>query len=651
MPDDKRTKIGTGPVRPITGGAGAGRSAGSSVAGAAAAAAVTPAPATDPPGASGHATSYLPPQVDPLLGQTLAGRYLIQKKLGEGGMGAVYLATHNVLEKQVALKVLHGEFARKADLVERFMQEAKAASRIRHENVIDISDFGHTPEGLVFFAMELLQGHDLHEEVARARMAGQLLPWERSKRIFLQVCAALGAAHALGIIHRDLKPENIYLVEFLGEPDFVKLLDFGIAKQTELAEGERKLTRTGMLFGTPEYMSPEQARGETVDPRVDVYAMGCILYQLVTGRVPFEAENFMGVLSLHLTEPPPPIPPEVFDSIGAPRALAGVITQALAKDRNQRFSSIDELARAVRRASGDKATGPVVAASVPAPSSTQAHGRVKTQWTGNLSVPEADAAATPRSKRPLVLGAIVLAGGAAAAAAYVATRSPPAKDAGGAAASPTPGAASATIPTPPTPPAQAPATPGPPAVPAAPAVAPLPFPRARIHMVTSPADALVKDLTTGAVLGKTPLTFELASGHQPRQFALSHKGYSDSVVELVPDQATIEYSEKLARGAPGGSSVVHKIGDPGAASPPVPPGKQEPGKAEPATEPGKGSAARPGPSAPEGPASPASPAVPPTPPSPPSPPAPAKPDDDSIDPVLKADPSRAGSAGGAPSTP
>ena len=240
-------------------------------------------------------------------------------------MGAVYLAIpHNLLEKQVALKVLHGEFARKPDLVSRFMQEAKSASRIRHENVIDISDFGTTPEGLVFFAMELLKGHDLHEEIARARLAGQLLPWQRSKRIFLQICAALSAAHALGIVHRDLKPENIYLVDFLGEPDFVKLLDFGIAKLTEAGDNERKLTRTGMLFGTPEYMSPEQARGETVDRRVDVYAMGCILFQLVTGRVPFEAENFMGVLSMHLTQPPPTIPPEVFDSIGgAARARAG----------------------------------------------------------------------------------------------------------------------------------------------------------------------------------------------------------------------------------------------------------------------------------------------------------------------------------------
>src|SRR4029079_2008039 len=187
------------------------------------------------------------------------------RKLGEGGMGSVYLAMHTILEKQVALKVLHGEFARKPDLVDRFIQEAKSASRIRHENVIDISDFGVTPDGFVFFAMELLQGHDLHEEIARSKLAGVPLPWERSRKIFLQVCSALSAAHAQGIVHRDLKPENIYLIEFLGNKEFVKLLDFGIAKLTEVAEGDRKLTRTGMLFGTPEYMSPEQARGDAVD--------------------------------------------------------------------------------------------------------------------------------------------------------------------------------------------------------------------------------------------------------------------------------------------------------------------------------------------------------------------------------------------------
>jgi serine/threonine protein kinase len=551
VPDDKRTQIGpTGPAR---------APAGPSQAMAVSSPAGTPAPTTDPPGV--RATSYLQPGTDPMLGQVLAGRYLIQRKLGEGGMGAVYLATHNVLEKQVALKVLHGEFARKPDLVERFMQEAKAASRIRHENVIDISDFGTTPDGLVFFAMELLQGNDLHELIARARLAGQLLPWQRSKRIFLQICSALSAAHALGIIHRDLKPENIYLVEFLGEPDFVKLLDFGIAKLTEVADGDRKLTRTGMLFGTPEYMSPEQARGDTPDHRVDVYAMGCILFQLVTGRVPFEAENFMGVLSLHLVQPPPVIPPEVFDSIGAPRALAQVIDRALAKDREQRFPSIDELARAVRHASGDKLTGPVVAqANVQAPPQTATMGRVKTQWTGNLSVPEVEAAIPPKkSKLPMIIGAAVLVGGAAAAAAVLATRG------GGSAPAPGPGSASGgpvaaapTTPQSPTAPTAAPPVHTPPAAPALP---PLTFERTQIRLDSAPSKAEVRDPASGKVIGHTPFSFTLPASHNPRQFALHRNGYVDALVEIVPDQPKFEYTEKLEHGS-AVAPVVHRANDP-----------------------------------------------------------------------------------------
>ncbi|HSD86284.1 MAG TPA: serine/threonine-protein kinase, partial [Kofleriaceae bacterium] len=432
MAEEKKTQLGQTPGRTV-------RPTGNQAA-AVAAASPTAVPATGTPTPavemSKAKTSYLPEAPDPLLGATVADRYKVIRKLGEGGMGAVYLATHMVLEKQVALKVLHGEFARKPDLVERFMQEAKAASRIRHENVIDISDFGATPDGLVFFAMELLQGHDLHEEVARARLSGHLLPWSRTKKIFLQICGALSAAHARGIVHRDLKPENIYLVDFLGDPDFVKLLDFGIAKVTDVSseEGGRKLTKTGMLFGTPEYMSPEQARGEQVDHRVDIYAMGCILFQLISNRVPFEADNFMGVLSQHLTQEPPQIAPETFDQIGAPRALTDVIDKALAKDRNERWQTIDELANAIRQVSGDPLPADksqkMRAASVPSVGETtrarpptgpvetirkrEPTGRVKTQWTGNLKVPEvaADEPAAPKRKSPLpmILGAVVVAG-------------------------------------------------------------------------------------------------------------------------------------------------------------------------------------------------------------------------------------------------
>ncbi|HEX2691787.1 MAG TPA: serine/threonine-protein kinase [Kofleriaceae bacterium] len=620
---------------------------------------VTPGLTTDSP--ASPSTSYLPPADDPLLGQILAGRYLIQKKLGEGGMGTVYLATHNILEKQVALKVLHGEFARKPELVERFMQEAKAASRIRHENVIDISDFGTTSDGMVFFAMELLEGHDLHEEIARARLANQLLPWERSKRIFLQLSAALSAAHAIGIIHRDLKPENIYLVEFLGKPDFVKLLDFGIAKQTELSEGDRKLTRTGMLFGTPEYMSPEQARGEAVDHRVDVYAMGCILFQLVTGKVPFEADNFMGVLTMHLTEPPPVIPPEVLDSIGAPRVLAEVIRQAMAKDRNQRFATVDDLAHAVRHASGDKRIAPVVVEdSVPAPPALASIGRVKTQWTGSPSISAIDALPPSRSRLPILLGAVVLLGGAAAVAGYLMTRGGDEPSGRGLfAGSPTQGSSVASVPStsPVTPagPAAVPDAPAavpdaPPAPPVAPpaspvvsppvTVEPLAFEWAQIRLDSTPPGADVKDLTNGTLIGRTPFTFKVRPSRNARQFGLHRKNYLDAVVELIPDRQKIEYTEKLVRGPSGRPTVVRPVIPPKTNSdsppPPVDPASPKAGPSPPPVDPASPKA------------DPSPPKADPSPTPEPPPPAvkPPKPSDEDCEPpCLKADPSRTENAG------
>ncbi len=534
----------------------------------------TPAPVVPAPVASGttapdpsppvqRSTSYVPQTEDPLIGKTLAERYIIRRKLGEGGMGAVYLATHLLLEKQVALKILHGEFARKPDLVTRFMQEAKAASRIRHENVIDISDFGSTPDGLVFFAMELLDGHDLHELVARARLEGSLLPWSRSKRIFLQICGALTAAHAQGIVHRDLKPENIYLVDFLGDPDFVKLLDFGIAKLTEAADaGERKLTRTGMLFGTPEYMSPEQARGENVDHRVDIYAMGCILHQLVTGRVPFEADNFMGVLSLHLTEAPKRVPDDVLDRIEAPRALADVIDRALAKDRNVRYQTIEELANAVRTASGDplpvarsgraasvpggttpaprSPSSPGAAASgTPVPVAPEPTNRTRTAWTGNLSIPEEAAPqARGKSKAPLALAALVVVAGAAVAI-VMATR-------GGGSSAATPGSAStAPIAQVPTFADAAIAPPPPPPEPKLPETV-------AINLDSLPQGATVVELATGKPVGKTPLTLHVPGSHTARQYMFQLRGHGDQPLELVPDHGPIDFTMPMKKGAGSG---------------------------------------------------------------------------------------------------
>lgn len=352
----------------------------------------------------------------PLLGTLVAERYLVEEYLGEGGMGMVYLARHVTLEKQVALKVLHGEFSRKPDLVERFLQEAKSASRIRNPHIIDITDFGVAEQGFVFFAMEFLEGRDLHALLHQTTDEGGLLPWRRTRRIFLQVCSALSAAHEKGVIHRDLKPENIFLVDNAEQKDYVKLLDFGIAKMQALdgePDGERKLTKTGMIFGTPEYMAPEQAKGEQPDHRVDVYAMGCLLYQMVTGAVPFSGDSFMAVLAKHMASPVPAIDEEALSKSGAPPAIVDVIMKALAKDRGHRYSDMAELAEAVREAGGRRTRA-------------SSHTPFIENWTGSVRLindiaedeERLDESETKSSSKWLIIGIVVAAvavGGVASA--------------------------------------------------------------------------------------------------------------------------------------------------------------------------------------------------------------------------------------------
>lgn len=286
------------------------------------------------------------PAEDPLLDTVLAERYRIKRRIGEGGMGVVYEAEHVVLEKRVALKVLSPDLSHKKELVERFLREAKAASRIGHENIVDITDFNRTNSGIVFFAMEYLDGKDLATVIEDQ----DCISWERAKNIIIQICRALSAAHAKGIIHRDLKPENIFLIEHGGRKDFVKVVDFGIAKITGLGEEGRKLTKTGMIFGTPDYMSPEQASGKKPDHRIDIYALGVILYEMLTGRVPFEADSFMGILTKHMFEEPK-LPSERRPDLPAfeiPRDVESLIMKAMSKDRESRFHSMSEFAAAIK---------------------------------------------------------------------------------------------------------------------------------------------------------------------------------------------------------------------------------------------------------------------------------------------------------------
>jgi serine/threonine-protein kinase len=296
---------------------------------------------------------------DPLIAQLVADRYRVLRKLGEGGMGSVYLAEHVVIEKRLVLKVLSPDLAGRQDLVARFLQEARSASRIGHENVIDISDFGQSAEGLVYIAMEYLEGKDLGQ-VVRAEGA---LSWPRVREIVMQICRALRAAHDKGIVHRDMKPENIFLIHREGRPEFVKILDFGIAKLMGLDPNGPRLTRTGMIFGTPEYMAPEQAEGKEADHRVDIYAVGCIIYHLLTGQTPFLAENFMAMLTKHMMEDP--VPPSVRrPDLAITPEIDALVGKALEKDRDKRYQSMAEFFEAVSTCRGpDKVSGQLSAAA------------------------------------------------------------------------------------------------------------------------------------------------------------------------------------------------------------------------------------------------------------------------------------------------
>jgi len=260
-----------------------------------------------------------------LVGEVLAGTYRLDALIGEGGMGAVFRGRHVLLRRDVAIKVLHPDFSRDPELVKRFDREAQSAARLNHPNCIQVTEFGSTEHGMKYLVMQLLEGTELQNI-----LDGPVEP-ARAVDLILQILRGLEHAHGQGVVHRDLKPQNIFVTRDHEGREVLKLVDFGIAKIIGGDGAHDQMTRAGMVFGTPQYMSPEQALGLEVDARADLYAAGVLLYQMVTGRLPFNGDDPVALIRMQVSTEPPPLPPSV------PQELAAIIMRLLAKQKEQRF--------------------------------------------------------------------------------------------------------------------------------------------------------------------------------------------------------------------------------------------------------------------------------------------------------------------------
>lgn len=280
------------------------------------------------------------PVVDPLLGAEIANRFHVVAKIGEGGMGAVYRARQKNMDRDVAIKVLLGRVADNPTIVRRFHLEALAVSKLKSPHTIQIYDFGETETQQLYIAMEFLEGSSLHDVLKRDRV----LSVRRALRVAEQMSRSLREAHGKGIVHRDLKPDNVFLISVGEDPDFVKVLDFGVAKLRESSDDGGTVTKTGTIFGTPKYMSPEQAGGKSIDARSDLYAIGIMLYEMVAGTVPFSSDNSLGLLIKHIQEPPTPVE-DMRPDLVFPEELKILLERLLAKSPDLRPQSAEALIR------------------------------------------------------------------------------------------------------------------------------------------------------------------------------------------------------------------------------------------------------------------------------------------------------------------
>lgn len=461
---------------------------------------------------------------------TSVGNYLVKSKLGEGGMGIVFLAEHPLISRRVAIKVIHPDYARNPEAVSRFFTEAQAVNKIGHPNIVDITDFGQTAEGESYFIMEYLAGESLSSRLAKGRM-----PLAVGLHIAAQVADALAASHTSNILHRDLKPDNVFLIGRGHDHSVVKVLDFGLAKLTGDQKSSHK-TRTGSVMGTPYYMAPEQCAGKSdIDSRADVYSLGVMLWEIVVGRVPFPGEGYGEIIVKHLTEP---APRAIQENPDCPPWLDELIDLALAKEKTHRVQTMAEFrdtlqgqldqippelmaAAGMAHQMGSRPPGmgsrpPGMGSRPPRLASTppsQAHGVPPLSTLGLAAGETGDQPSIPQTKgRPMMLWAgVAVVAIAAAVGATLALRKPGVS----ALKAAPPVLAPVTTPTP------APSAPTPATV--------------LVTFESDPPGATVaRDNTT--VLGLTPMDWPLPYGTTPILITFSKIGFQTQIRRIVPDR-------------------------------------------------------------------------------------------------------------------